>query len=75
VVTANGILDYFGQAVNVAARLQGAAGPGEIVMPDALADEALRSGWLGDLRVDQHFDATLKGLAAPLRAARIVVDR
>jgi adenylate cyclase len=75
VVTANGILDYFGQAVNVAARLQGAAGPGQIVMPDALASEALKAGWLGEFTVHEKFDATLKGLATPLRAARIVVDR
>jgi adenylate cyclase len=75
VVTANGVLDYFGQVVNVAARLQGAAGPGEIVMTDALAREALGAGWLDEFAVDQQFDATLKGLAAPLRAARIVVDR
>jgi adenylate cyclase len=74
VVTANGILDYFGQAVNVAARLQGAAGPGEIVMPDALATEARRAGWLADVTVGERFDATLKGLATPLRAARIVID-
>ena len=33
IVTANGVLDYFGQTVNVAARLQHLAGSGEIVFP------------------------------------------
>ena len=33
-VTLNDRLDYFGQTVNIAARLQGLAGPGEIVVSD-----------------------------------------
>jgi len=32
VVTANGILDYFGQTVNLAARLQGAARAGDVIL-------------------------------------------
>jgi class 3 adenylate cyclase len=74
VVTANGILDYFGQSVNVAARLQSAAGAGEIVLHEELAREAERAGWLGPLAVSQCFEALLKGLSGPLRAARIVAD-
>jgi adenylate cyclase len=35
VVTANGILDYFGQTVNVASRLQHLADAGELVLPVA----------------------------------------
>src|SRR5262249_33139386 len=46
VVTANGILDYFGQTVNLAARLQGTAGPGELILVEALAHEAAEHGWL-----------------------------
>ncbi len=75
VVTANGVLDYFGQTVNVAARLQGAAREREIVVTDALAVEATEAGWLGAARVSEHFDAVLKGLDHPVRAARLVVDR
>lgn len=74
VVTANGVLDYFGQTVNLAARLQGAAGAGEVVLIEALADEAHRHGWLGKHAPGERFDAVLKGLGAAVRAARIPVD-
>lgn len=73
VVTANGVLDYFGQTVNVAARLQGAAHEREIVVTDALADRAVEGGWIGGARISERFDAVLKGLDHPLRAARLVV--
>jgi class 3 adenylate cyclase len=50
-VTLNGRLDYFGGTVNMAARLQGEAGPGEIVISEAIADDPaaskiLKSHWL-----------------------------
>ncbi len=73
VVTANGALDYFGQTVNVAARLQGAAHEREIVVTEDLATRAVEAGWLGPARVVERFDAVLKGLDRPLRAARIAV--
>lgn len=75
VVTANGVLDYFGQTVNVAARLQGAAHEREIVVTAELAERAAASGWLGAARVTEHFDAVLKGLDRPVRAARLVVGQ
>lgn len=75
VVTANGILDYFGQTVNVAARLQGAAHAGELVLADALAETAFSLGWLDGALPRQRFAAELKGLAEPLTAARVLVDR
>lgn len=75
VVTANGILDYFGQTVNTAARLQGAAGAGEVLLVESVADEAHQSGWLGEHVPGERFEAALKGLDAPLRVARIHVDR
>jgi class 3 adenylate cyclase len=75
VVTANGILDYFGQTVNLAARLQGAAGAGELILVEAVADEALHSGWLGRHQPSERFDATLKGLDTPVSVTRVVVDR
>mgnify|MGYP002632672341 CR=1 FL=1 len=70
-VTANKVLDYFGQTVNLAARLQGAADSEEIVVTAELADRAYRKGWLGDAHITERFDATLKGLAEPVPAARI----
>jgi adenylate cyclase len=75
VVTANGILDYFGQTVNTAARLQGAARGGEIILVEAIADEAHQQGWLGVHAPGERFDAVLKGLDTPVRVARIHVDR
>ncbi|HYP78595.1 MAG TPA: DUF5939 domain-containing protein [Polyangiaceae bacterium] len=74
VVTANGVLDYFGQTVNIAARLQGASGPGEVVLDGQFADEAERSGWLKSFSISEHFEARLKGLPSPVRVARIVAD-
>src|SRR6185369_8863718 len=74
VVTANGVLDYFGQTVNIAARLQGASGPGEVVLDGQFADEAERAGWLSNFSISEHFEARLKGLPNPVRVARIVAD-
>ncbi|WP_028464368.1 adenylate/guanylate cyclase domain-containing protein [Nisaea denitrificans] len=50
-VTLNGRLDYFGSTVNMAARLQGEAGAGEIVISEAIASdpaaaEVLKTHWL-----------------------------
>jgi class 3 adenylate cyclase len=73
VVTANGVLDYFGQTVNIAARLQGAAHEREIVVVESLADRAATEGWLSGAQVTERFDAVLKGLDRPLRSARIAV--
>jgi adenylate cyclase len=75
VVTANGILDYFGQTVNIAARLQGASGAGEVVIDGQFADEAERAGWLSGFSISEHFEARLKGLPDPVRVARIVADK
>ena len=75
VVTANGILDYFGQTVNIAARLQGASGPGEVVIDGAFADLAESAGWLSGFTISEHFEARLKGLPDPVRVARIIADK
>jgi class 3 adenylate cyclase len=62
VVTANGILDYFGQTVNVAARLQGAAQAGELVLSREAAARALGEGWLAECGEGRRFNAVLKGV-------------
>ena len=72
-VTANKVLDYFGQTVNVAARLQGAAREREIVVTQDLADRAEERGWLGQARVTDRFDAVLKGLDRPVASARLAL--
>lgn len=72
-VTANGLLDYFGHTVNVAARLQSAAGPGELVVTAELMERAESEGWLEQLEVSERFEAKLKGLS-PIACARLAID-
>jgi class 3 adenylate cyclase len=70
-VTANGILDYFGQTVNVAARLQSEARAGELVMT---ADLYQRSeATVGSLAVEE-FDAHLKGVGE-VTTVRVQLDQ
>jgi class 3 adenylate cyclase len=71
VVTANGVLDYFGQTVNVAARMQAEAKSGEIVVEDTLAARAIERRILPEAFVAERYDARLKGVELPVRAARI----
>jgi adenylate cyclase len=68
VVTANGTIDYFGQTVNEAARIQHLAGPREAVVAEPL-DELVAEG----ARVDpiERFEARVKGIPAPLRVVRL----
>jgi adenylate cyclase len=70
-VTANGVLDYFGQTVNIAARLQAEAASGDLVLTEELAEAAAAAGWLADAVVTDRSAATLKGVDAPLPIARI----
>lgn len=74
VVTANGTLDYFGQTVNIAARLQACSHAGELVLADDLAADADARGWLDGARIVQRFEAQLRGLGDPVRVARVLVD-
>jgi adenylate cyclase len=71
VVTANGILDYFGQSANVAARLQGEAKSGELIVVEELAARAIAAGKLDPRLVADRYDAKLKGVDQPIRVARI----
>ena len=73
VVTANGVLDYFGQTVNIAARLQGEARGGELVVEEALAARAVEAGAIRDDFVVERYPAQLKGVDRALRVARIKV--
>jgi adenylate cyclase len=68
-VTANGALDYFGQSVNVAARLQGQAEAGEVVAPaDLVADAAAE---LAGFQIGAPFTPTLKGVSGRLEVVRL----
>jgi len=73
-VTANGVLDYFGQTVNVAARVQGEAGAGELVVAEPLARLALERGLVERARVGERYVAHLKGVAQPIALCRLRID-
>jgi len=71
VVTANGILDYFGQTVNMAARLQGEARSGEIVLVEALGKEAVRAGAFPGDAVSEAEKVSLKGIDEHVSIVRV----
>jgi adenylate cyclase len=71
-VTANNVLDYFGQTVNIAARLQAQAESGELVVEAALADYAIKAGKLPADAVKARYQATLKGVDGPISVVRLV---
>jgi class 3 adenylate cyclase len=74
IVTANGTLDYFGQTVNVASRIQHLAHARELVMPAALwsqvSPEVRKTAHEGE-----RFAAQVKGVVAPLELVRLSVRR
>ena len=71
-VNANGVLDYFGQTVNIAARLQAQAASGELVIESALAELAVESGALPASSLRERYRATLKGVPQPIDVVRVV---
>lgn len=73
VLTANKVLDYFGQTVNIAARLQGQARGGELIIEERFADEAIRAGALPASEVIERSTPVLKGVEQSIRVARISV--
>jgi class 3 adenylate cyclase len=72
VVTANGALDYFGQTVNVASRVQHLAGSGEIVLPRDLYEGLAEDDTKG-LRAGERMEAHVKGVTEPLDLIRVTL--
>jgi class 3 adenylate cyclase/carbon monoxide dehydrogenase subunit G len=69
-VTAGEMLDYFGSAVNTAARLEHQCRGGETIISEAvLADPEAREALAG--RSVTEDSATLRGLSAPVRFVRV----
>jgi class 3 adenylate cyclase len=73
-MTANGILDYFGQTVNTANRLQCECQGGQIVLPAEMAACGQAHGWLVGADIVDRFDADLKGIAEAVSAVRLSVQ-
>jgi class 3 adenylate cyclase len=70
VVTANGALDYFGQTVNVASRVQHLAESGEIILAaDTYARLDPQEQRALDIR--ERFEARVKGVEQPLALVRV----
>jgi class 3 adenylate cyclase len=73
VVTANGQLDYFGQTVNVASRVQHLADSGELVL-EASALDALRPEIRALVDAGERFEARVKGVEGPLGLVRVTLN-
>jgi class 3 adenylate cyclase len=69
VVTANDTIDYFGQTVNCAARVQHLADSGEIVFEESVYD-GLAEGERAQLQLVEKVTAKVKGVEEPLRLVR-----
>jgi len=69
-MTLNDRLDYFGQTVNIAARVQALADANEIVVTDDVVASAAAKQLTTDLQVESR-DAQLKGVAEVVRVHRI----
>lgn len=72
-VTLNDRLDYFGSTVNMAARLQGQARGGDIVLSDEMRRDPSVAPALDGLTLVAE-QATLKGFASPLTFHRLTLD-
>ena len=60
--------DFFGTAVNVAARVAALAAPGEVLVTDAVAAPAQRRG----LVIEDRGERALRNVATPVRLAAVV---
>ncbi len=69
-VTAGGVLDYFGSAVNTASRLEHQCRGSEVIISEAvLADSEAREALAGRTLTEDR--ATLHGLSEPVRFVRV----
>ena len=71
-VTLNDRLDYFGRAVNLAARLQGESRGGDIVLSQVMAEEPAVAERLASLKPAAE-TARVKGFAEPIALRRVPV--
>ncbi|MCA1605816.1 MAG: adenylate/guanylate cyclase domain-containing protein [Acidobacteria bacterium] len=75
-VKLNNRLDFFGGAVNTAARVQGLSRGNDVVVSDeVMADIDMETGGSKQFEVQEHFDAQLRGLTEPVRVHRLVATK
>ena len=70
-VTLNDRLDYFGQTVNIAARVQAIAGANEIVVSDDVVPRPEALALIAGLQI-QSSEVQLKGVAGDVHVHRIL---
>jgi class 3 adenylate cyclase len=71
-ITANGVLDYFGTSVNLAARAQSVSeGDDVVITAELMADEAVGVLIAQAGLAPEHFTSELKGFGAPLHLYRL----
>ncbi len=71
VVTLNERLDYFGSAVNLAARLHSLAEGGEVILSEPVSSDPEAADWLGQNSViPETFQAAVKGFEQPFTLFR-----
>lgn len=71
-VTSNRVLDYFGRTVNLAARLQGASQPGDVLLSETVLDDPeVRNALAARGLTPEWQDVALKGIAGDVRAAAV----
>ena len=69
-INANGVLDYFGSTVNIAARVQGISAGDDLILTAAVAQDAGVAALLAAQPMDS-FSTTLKGLAQVFTLYRV----
>jgi len=69
-VTTRDVLDYFGETVNIAARLEHQCGGAEVVVSEAVAKDAAAGAALAGRTLLEE-SATLRGVSAPVRFVRV----
>lgn len=73
-VTLNDKLDYFGQTVNIASRVQGLAGPGEIYVTDAVYQFPGVKNLLDGKTSITTEQAALKGVSEKMQVHKVVAE-
>ena len=71
-VNLNDRLDFFGGAVNTAARVQGLSHGGDVVVTSEVFDEINSNIADAQIRLTESFHSQLRGLPAPIQVHRLV---